>query len=200
MIGRLSGELIEKNVPTLVMDVGGVGYELEAPLTTFYRLPELGAQLVLHVHFVVRQDAQLLYGFTDKKERDLFRTLIKVNGVGPKLALAILSGMEAAEFVKSVRSKDIPSMVRLPGVGKKTAERIIIDLEGRLDEWGGNLVDDQSGSLESIVSQRNLVRDAENALVSLGYKPQQAAIAIAQVKDEDLDVEGLIKKALQNLG
>lgn len=200
MIGRLSGELIEKNVPTLVMDVGGVGYELEAPLTTFYRLPELGAQLVLHVHFVVRQDAQLLYGFTDKKERDLFRTLIKVNGVGPKLALAILSGMEAAEFVKSVRSKDIPSMVRLPGVGKKTAERIIIDLEGRLDEWGGNLVDDQSGSLESIVSQRNLVRDAENALVSLGYKPQQAAIAIAQVKDEDLDVEGLIKKALQNFG
>lgn len=200
MIGRLSGELIEKNVPTLVMDVGGVGYELEAPLTTFYRLPELGAQLVLHVHFVVRQDAQLLYGFTDKKERDLFRTLIKVNGVGPKLALAILSGMEAAEFVKSVRSKDIPSMVRLPGVGKKTAERIIIDLEGRLDEWGGNLVDDQSGSLESIVSQRNLVRDAENALVSLGYKPQQAAIAIAQVKDEDLDVEGLIKKALQNIG
>ncbi len=200
MIGRLSGELIEKNVPTLVMDVGGVGYELEAPLTTFYRLPELGAQLVLHVHFVVRQDAQLLYGFTDKKERDLFRTLIKVNGVGPKLALAILSGMEAAEFVKSVRSKDIPSMVRVPGVGKKTAERIIIDLEGRLDEWGGNLVDDQSGSLESIVSRRNLVRDAEKALVSLGYKPQQAAIAIAQVKDEDLDVEGLIKKALQNLG
>jgi len=199
MIGRLSGELIQKSMPMLVMDVGGVGYELEASLTTFYRLPEVGAQLVLHVHFVVREDAQLLYGFTDIKERDLFRELIKVNRVGPKLALTILSGMEVSEFVKSVQTKDIQSMGRLPGVGKKTAERLIIEMTGRLEGWDGSTADDLSSNRELATSQRNLIRDAETALVTLGFKPQQAAIAIAQVKDEDLDVEGLIKKALQNL-
>lgn len=200
MIGRLTGELIEKNVPTLVLDVGGVGYELQAPLTTFFRLPETGEQLVLHVHFVVREDAQLLYGFIDKKERDLFRSMIKVNGVGPKLALTILSGMAASEFVRCVQSKDAASLVRLPGVGKVTAERVIMELDGRLDEWDASAVDDRSSDRDAVVNQRNLLRDAETALVTLGYKPQQAAQAIARVKEEDLDVEGLIRKALQNLG
>ncbi|MCH8135207.1 MAG: Holliday junction branch migration protein RuvA, partial [Proteobacteria bacterium] len=181
-------------------DVGGVGYELQAPLTTFFRLPETGEQLVLHVHFVVREDAQLLYGFIDKKERDLFRSMIKVNGVGPKLALTILSGMAASEFVKCVRSKDVASLVRLPGVGKVTAERVIMELDGRLDEWAASAVDDRPSDGETVVNQRNLIRDAESALVTLGYKPPQAAQAIARVKEEDLDVEGLIKKALQNLG
>lgn len=200
MIGRLTGELIEKNVPTLVLDVGGVGYELQAPLTTFFRLPETGEQLVLHVHFVVREDAQLLYGFIDEKERDLFRSMIKVNGVGPKLALTILSGMAASEFVKCVQSKDVASLVRLPGVGKVTAERVIMELDGRLDEWAASAVDDRPSDRETVVNQRDLIRDAESALVTLGYKPPQAAQAIARVKEEDLDVEGLIKKALQNLG
>lgn len=200
MIGRLTGELIEKNVPTLVLNVGGVGYELQAPLTTFFRLPETGEQLVLHVHFVVREDAQLLYGFIDKKERDLFRSMIKVNGVGPKLALTILSGMAASEFVRCVQSKDTASLVRLPGVGKVTAERVIMELDGRLDEWDASAVDDRSSDRDAVVNQRNLLRDAETALVTLGYKPQQAAQAIARIKEEDLDVEGLIRKALQNLG
>ena len=200
MIGRLRGELIEKSVPTLLMDVGGIGYEVEAPLTTFYRLPEVGAQLVLYVHFVVREDAQLLYGFADQKERNLFRLMIKVNNVGPKLALAILSGMPALEFVNCVQSKDVQSLVRLPGVGKVTAERVIMELDGRLDEWMESAADDRSGSREIAASQRNLIRDAETALVTLGFKPQEAAQAIAHVQDDDLDVEGLIKKALQNLG
>lgn len=200
MIGRLTGELIEKNVPTLVLNVGGVGYELQAPLTTFFRLPETGEQLVLHVHFVVREEAQLLYGFIDKKERDLFRSMIKVNGVGPKLALTILSGMAASEFVRCVQSKDTASLVRLPGVGKVTAERVIMELDGRLDEWDASAVDDRSSDRDAVVNQRNLLRDAETALVTLGYKPQQAAQAIARIKEEDLDVEGLIRKALQNLG
>jgi Holliday junction DNA helicase RuvA len=200
MIGRLRGELIEKSVPTLLMDVDGIGYELEAPLTTFYRLPEVGAQLVLYVHFVVREDAQLLYGFADKKERNLFRLMIKVNGVGPKLALAILSGRPALEFVNCVQSKDVQSLVRLPGVGKVTAERVIMELDGRLDEWMGSAADDRSGDREIAASQRNLIRDAETALVTLGFKPQEAAKAIALVQEDDLDVEGIIKKALQNLG
>ena len=199
MIGRLTGELIEKSVPSLVMDVGGVGYEVEAPLTTFYQLPQVGARLVLHVHFVVREDAQLLYGFIDKKERDLFRSMIKVNGVGPKLALTILSGMQAAEFVKCVKGKDVASLVRLPGVGKVTAERVIMELAGRLDEWAAGAEDGRTVDRETVLNQRNLIRDAETALVTLGYNPQQAAKAIALVKEEDLDVEGLIRKALQNL-
>jgi|TARA_Y100000310_G_scaffold345590_1_gene466994 Holliday junction DNA helicase RuvA len=200
MIGRLTGALIEKSVPSLVMNVGGVGYEVEAPLTTFYRLPEVGAQLTLYVHFVVREDAQLLYGFTDKKERDLFRSMIRVNGVGPKLALTILSGMEALEFVKCVQSKDVASLVRVPGVGKVTAERVIMELDGRLQEWGATVADDSATSREIVANRRNLVRDAETALVTLGYKPQEAAKAIARVQEEDLDVEGLIRKALQSLG
>ena len=121
MIGRIQGVLIEKQPPVVLVDVQGVGYEIQAPMTTIYQLPELGEQVTLHTHFVVREDAQLLYGFAEQRERALFRTLIKVNGVGPKLALTILSGIETDDFVRCVREDDTATLVRLPGVGKKTA-------------------------------------------------------------------------------
>jgi len=133
VIGRLTGELVEKSPPELLIDVSGVGYELEASMNTFYKLPDVGTFVTLYTHFVVREDAQLLYGFADKNERTLFRTLIKVNGVGPKLALTILSGISVQEFIRTVQHEDSTALVRLPGVGKKTAERLIIEMKDKLD-------------------------------------------------------------------
>src|SRR5690606_22350349 len=135
MIGRISGILLEKQAPRLLVDVAGVGYEIDVPMTTLYKLPEMGQPVVLHTHFVVREDAQLLYGFFDWAERELFRLLIKVNGVGPKMALAILSGIEGSEFVRCVQDHDINTLVRIPGVGKKTAERLLVEMQDRLKEF-----------------------------------------------------------------
>jgi len=198
MIGRIKGNIIEKQAPELLLDVNGVGYEIFAPMSTFYRLPSLGETVVLHTHFVVREDAQQLYGFFDKQERALFRTLIKVNGVGPKLALTILSGIEADDFVRSVHQGDSNALVRLPGVGKKTAERLIIEMKDRLKDWQ---VDGASTASEpmvaSVVSHNAIVADAESALIALGYKPVEAAKAIAAVKGEVTSSEELIRAALK---
>ncbi|HIJ48241.1 MAG TPA: Holliday junction branch migration protein RuvA, partial [Gammaproteobacteria bacterium] len=135
MIGRLSGVLVERKPPELLVDVGGVGYELEASMSTFYQLPTVGESVVLFTHMVVREDAQLLYGFATESERRMFRALIRVRGVGAKLALAILSGMSAEDFVRSVQDENITALVRLPGVGKKTAERLVLEMKDRLKEW-----------------------------------------------------------------
>ena len=138
MIGRLQGVILVKQAPEIVIDVNGVGYEVQVPMTTIYQLPEVGKSVTLHTHFVVREDAQLLYGFAELRERSLFRTLIKVNGVGPKLALTILSGIESDDFVRCVRDGDTASLVRLPGVGKKTAERLLVEMKDRLKDWAIN--------------------------------------------------------------
>ncbi len=200
MIGRLVGVLVEKMSPVILVDVNGVGYEVEVPLSTLTRLPAPGVEVVLHTHFVVRDDAQLLYGFYDKLERQVFRSLIKVNGVGPKLALVLLSGMDVAEFVACIQHNDVQSLVRLPGVGRKTAERLIIEMRDRLDEWGVSGEGEDAVTLSATANARAVLRDAETALISLGYKPQEAARVISSIKDEELDLEGLIKEALKRMG
>ena len=197
MIGRLKGIVIEKQAPELLLDVNGVGYEVLAPMSTFYRLPGLGDPIVLHTHFVVREDAQQLYGFYDKQERSLFRTLIKVNGVGPKLALTILSGIEADEFVASVHRGDSDALVRLPGVGKKTAERLIIEMKDRLKDWQGDPSVVAAVAMPSAPSANQLVADAESALVALGYKPTEAAKAIAKLPGDYDNSEDMIRAALK---
>lgn len=200
MIGRLRGELLEKLDSTCLVDINGIGYEVEISLTTFAGLPEIGSQVVLHTHFVVREDAQLLYGFINKQERRVFKSLIRVNGVGPKLALTLLSGMMASEFVECVQEGDVQTLVRVPGIGKKTAERLILEMRDRLDEWAvvDTKLDDGAGSSRAMA--RETARDAETALISLGYKPQDAAKAISQVQGKDLELSALIKEALKKIG
>ncbi len=200
MIGRLRGQLVEKHPPALVIDVGGVGYELEAPMSTFYQLPEVGAEVTLITHFVVREDAQLLYGFADKSERQLFRTLIRVNGVGPKLALAILSGMEADMFARCVNEQETTMLTRIPGVGKKTAERLIVEMKDRLNEWQPALAAMEQaaqGKSVSTVTKHDPVQDAVSALIALGYRPQDASKAISAVEAEGLETDQLIRLALR---
>ncbi|GAA4649125.1 Holliday junction branch migration protein RuvA [Kistimonas scapharcae] len=201
MIGRLRGIVVEKRPPQLLLDVNGVGYEVEAPMTTFYRLPEEGQEATLYTHFVVREDAQLLYGFADRKERQLFRTLIRVNGVGPKLGLAILSGMESDMFVRCVHDDDSATLTRLPGIGKKTAERLIVEMRDRLDDWAPELGGADAASPSLVVSNtpsdRVAVQDAISALVSLGYRQQDASKAIGSVKEDGLASEELIRRALK---
>ncbi|MBB1267810.1 Holliday junction branch migration protein RuvA [Shewanella sp. SR44-3] len=202
MIGRLKGILVEKQAPEIVLDVGGVGYELQVPMTSFYELPELEQSATLYTHFVVREDAQLLYGFITKQERALFRLLIKTNGVGPKLALTILSGMTAGEFVSCVERDDIVTLVKLPGVGKKTAERLVVEMRDKLK----SLLEASVGNEREFMLQSNYTapvanaeEDAISALVSLGYKPPQASRAVSNAYKEGMDTETLIKLALKSM-
>lgn len=205
MIGRLTGELVEKLPPTLMIDVAGVGYEVEASMNTFYKLPDVGTFVTLYTHFVVREDAQLLYGFADKQERSLFRQLIKVNGVGPKLALTILSGISAPEFVRCVHAEDTAALVRLPGVGKKTAERLIIEVKDKLDKLEmPSAIEFELGAVElpgSKVAPVDNRADAETALVALGYKPLQATKAIEAAAEQlpGASTEDLIRQALKTM-
>ncbi len=205
MIGRISGILLEKNNQQALIDIQGVAYEVDVPLNTFFNLPHTGASVTLHTHFVVREDAQLLFGFLDERERAFFRLLIKINGVGPKLALAMLSGMEVSEFVRCVQHDDVKSLVKLPGVGKKTAERLIIEIKDKLKDWQGN---EDLPALEGGVSARqgnSSIEEAETALISLGYKPQEAsraviaAVKILEEAELEADSENLIRTALKNM-
>lgn len=201
MIGRLRGTLAEKQPPHLVIDVNGVGYELEVPMTTLYRLPALGEPLTLHTHLVVREDAQLLYGFYDKRDRELFRELIRLNGVGPKLALALMSGLEVDELVRCVQAQDTSALMKVPGVGKKTAERLLVELKDRFKAWetlpgmATLVIEPSAGPAVS-----NAENDALSALISLGYKPQEASRAVALVKEDGLSSEDLIRRALKGMG
>ena len=200
MIGRIRGVLVDKKPPEIQIDVAGICYEVQVPMSTLYQLPELGKELVLHTHFVVREDAQLLYGFFEEKDKSMFRSLIKINGVGPKMALGILSSMEADEFVRAVRSDDINAMVKMPGIGKKTAERLLIEMRDRLKDWEG--ADEGSDAAAPERDSSSMTNDAETALISLGYKPQQAAHAIAQVLKSNPDVkdsEELIRHSLKSM-
>ena len=198
MIGRLQGLILEKQAPQLLIDVMGVGYEVQAPLSTFAVLGGLGEAVVLHTHLAIREDAHQLFGFADKAERTLFRTLIKVSGVGPKLALAILSGMDAASFAACVHEENVTALTRLPGVGKKTAERLIVEMRDRLKEWQSPAPSLLSESQPSVPSRDQMLAEAESALVALGYKPQEAGKMLMKVPDTFTTAEELIREALRS--
>ncbi len=200
MIGRIRGTLIHKQPPEILVEVGGIGYEIQVPVTTLFRLPALGEPVTVLTHFVVREDAQLLYGFVDESDRTLFRLLIKVNGVGPKLALTILSGMDSASFVRCVQCDDISSLVALPGVGKKTAERLLIEMRDKLKDWLAKADDTAPGAPGDLMTPppADIVADAEGALIALGYKPQEAGRMVSAVNDDSIDDSGeLIRRALK---
>ena len=192
MIGALRGRLLKKNPPFLLLEVGGVGYELEAPMTTFYDLPDDDREITLSVHMVVRDDAQLLYGFSDSQQRELFRMLIKINGVGPRVALGVLSAMRARQLVECVQNQDADMLARVPGIGKKTAARILMDMQDRVNNLSvaGDAPTPAAGDARA---------DAVQALLSLGYKIADANKAVAAVRDADLPREELIRRALQYL-
>ncbi|MEN8166765.1 MAG: Holliday junction branch migration protein RuvA [Pseudomonadota bacterium] len=198
MIGRLRGDLADKQAPYLLLDVNGVGYELEVPMSTFFNLPDRGAQVTLHTHLAIRDDAHVLYGFGSESERTLFRSLLKVNGVGAKMALGILSGMSAEDFAQCVQNEDVASLVRLPGIGKKTAQRLIVEMRDRLSRLE---ILPSSGSIASAgVSPdrpETPVSDAVAALTALGYRPQDAARMVKAVETADQSSEALIRSALQ---
>ncbi|MEE4145361.1 MAG: Holliday junction branch migration protein RuvA [Halieaceae bacterium] len=202
MIGRIRGTLVQKQPPDILVDVGGVGYEVQVPMTTLFQLPQLGGEVSLVTHFVVREDAQLLYGFIDERDRRLFRQLIRVSGVGPKLALTILSGMDSSSFARCVQRDDISSLVALPGVGKKTAERLLVEMRDKLKDWFGS-GDGQAARTagdELLARAGNNVADAEGALIALGYKPQEASRMVAAVNDDSAaSSEDLIRRALKSV-
>ncbi len=204
MIGRLRGTLVEKQAPHLLIEVGGVGYELIAPMTTVYRLPELNEEVVLYTHFAVSETAQQLFAFHSKADRELFRLLIKVNGVGPKMAAGIMS-MEAADIVHCVRSDNVSALVKVPGVGKKTAERLIIEMRDKLKAWqGADALPHVSPELVSVSetapASNQLIAEAESALVALGYKPTDASRAVAAVMNDSVNrAEDLIRAALKSM-
>jgi Holliday junction DNA helicase RuvA len=200
MIGRIRGILVHKQAPLILVEVGGVGYELHVPMTTLFQLPALGSEVSLVTHFVVREDAQLLYGFVEERDRSLFRELIKVSGVGPKMALTILSGMDAQSFARCVQRDDISSLVALPGVGKKTAERLLVEMRDKLKDWlvRPGAVDGAAGSGIALAPLTDIVADAEGALITLGYKPQEASRMVAAVNDDSVaESEELIRRALK---
>ncbi len=192
MIGRLRGVLVEKQPPWLLLEVQGVGYEVEATMNTFYALPAVGTECTLYTHLVVREDAHLLYGFASEAERALFRRLIRINGVGAKLALTILSGMSVEDFGHCVRQGDSAALTRLPGVGKKTAERLIVELRDRLE--GSEAVTAAPPGAPAVADP---VQDAVSALTALGYRPQEASRMVRAVAAEGLGSEEIIRQALQ---
>lgn len=194
MIGWLRGELREKEAPLVVLDVNGVGYEVEAPTTTFSTLPEVGKTVALYTHLQVREDAHNLYGFTSETERNVFRLLLKVSGVGAKLALAILSGMDAASFARCVYEGDTVSLARLPGIGKKTAERLVMEMSDRLERTMA--VPRVSATAEATVHM-DPVHEAVNALVSLGFRPQEASARVQTIETNGLASDEIVRQALR---
>lgn len=200
MIGRLSGIVLEKQPPQILIDVNGVGYECQAPMNTIYHMPEVGGKVVLHTHLSISENAHTLFAFYSLEERKLFRELIKVNGVGPKLALTILSGMSAIEFVQHVHHEDVTTLVKIPGIGKKTAERLVVEMKDKLKDWDVGSQPEQKTSASQSNNQNNdNVKEAISALVALGYKPTDASKAISQVDDDNLSAAKLIRLALKQM-
>ncbi len=199
MIGRLRGLILEKQPPEVLLEVGGVGYEIQMPMSCFYSLPEVGQEATLFTHFVVREDAQLLYGFNHRQERQLFREVIKANGVGPKLGLAILSAMTAGQFVACVEQEDVTTLVKIPGVGKKTAERLLVEMKDRLKGWSqGDENTDNETKSTNVAASANFAKDeAISALIALGYKAPTASKAVSQVATDGMTCEEMIRDALR---
>jgi len=200
VIGRLKGILLEKKAPSMLIDVNGVGYEVDVPMTTFYELPKVGEEIVIYTHLVVREDAQSLYGFIRESDRALFRTLIKVSGVGAKLALALLSGITSHDFIKTIRSNDIATLTRIPGVGKKTAERLVIEMRDRLKEL---LPETEVQTSATVIPDDALppdaIKDAVSALIALGFKPPEASRMVSRIDSNGLASEEIIRQALQSV-
>jgi Holliday junction DNA helicase RuvA len=197
MIGFLRGRLTAKQPPQLLVDVGGVGYELEAPMSTFFGLPAIGAEVSLFTHLVVREDAHILFAFATERERRLFRELLKVSNVGPKLALALLSGMTVDAFLACIEAEDVDSLVRTPGVGRKTAERLVVEMRDRIKTFGqitGLVAAGSGGASEAASGPQN---EAFNALVALGYKPPEVVRLLKSVDSSAQTTEDIIRKALQ---
>ncbi len=192
MIGRLTGVLLRKEPPALLLDVGGVGYELEAPMTTFYDLPAVGERVTLFTHLVVREDAHLLYGFSRESQRRLFRGLLKVNGVGPRVALAVLSGLSEEEFARCVLHEDLARLTQVPGIGRKTAERLVIEMRDKLAR-------EPEGDAPMSVAPADPVSEAVSALVALGYKPNEASRAVRALPSKGLKAEEIIRQALKSM-
>ena len=199
MIGQIRGIILEKQPPQLIVDVSGIGYEIDAPMGTFYQLPEIGQEVKLFTHFVVREDAHHLYGFYTRDERLLFRTLLKVNGVGPRLALTVLSSTAPDEFVRLVLNNDTASLVRLPGVGKKTAERLVIEMRDKLSNWYQTPIEDKAIKKEALSGRHQILHDAISALITLGYKQQEANRTVTKIDDGLLTSEELIRRALREM-
>ena len=197
MIGRLHGVLQRKEPPALLVDVGGVGYELEAPMTAFYELPAVGEQVTLYTHLVVREDAHLLYGFVREAQRRLFRALLKVNGVGPRVALAVLSGLSDHEFSRCVAEEDIARLTKVPGIGRKTAERLVIEMRDKLP--ADSVLPATSSTVTGPPPPGDPVSEAVSALVSLGYKPNEASRAVRSVSTQGLGAEEIIRQALKGM-
>jgi Holliday junction DNA helicase RuvA len=190
MIGRLAGMLLEKNPPQIVVEAGGVGYEVEVPMSTFYNLPAPGERVVLLTHLVVREDAHLLYGFGSEAERRAFRQLLKISGVGARTALAVLSGLSVAELIEAVAAQESGRLVKVPGIGRKTAERLLLELKGKL---GADLV-----SGVAVNRPKAVASDVTNALLALGYSDKEAQLAVKQLP-EGLSVSEGIRQALKSL-
>src|SRR3990167_788281 len=197
MIGYLQGMILEKQPPLLMLDVHGVGYEIDAPMTTFYQLPDIGQTVSLYIHFVVREDAHYLYGFYTRDERHLFRTLLKVNGVGPRLALTILSSTTPHEFVQLVLNNDTDNLTRLPGIGKKTAERLVIEMRDKLNAWQDH--NPHPTEVKNGGARHLILQDAISALIALGFKQQEANRIITKIDDGKANSEDLIRCALREM-
>lgn len=206
MIGRIKGKLLAKKAQEVLVDVNGIGYEVHVPMTSVFELPALGQEVVLLTHLVVREDAHMLYGFLHEKERGLFRILIRTGGIGPKMALTILSGIGPDQFVSCIHNNDVNSLIRLPGVGRKTAERLVMEMRDKFKER------DQETSVPGVFPERPAgagaahdLQEAESALISLGYKPQEAIKAVSQAAKQleeagkAQDIEALIRLALKNM-
>ncbi len=192
MIGSLHGKMAFKQTPVIVIDCAGVGYEVETPMSTFLELPPVGAEVFLHTHLLVRDDAHALYGFSTEEEKTLFRLLLKVSGVGAKMGLAILSGMGVSDFERCVRYDDAAMLVKIPGVGKKTAERLIIEMRDKIDESPAQAIMAKAGQVAT--DPRS---EAVDALVALGYKPAEVMRLLAKLDLEDLSAEDIIRLALR---
>jgi len=202
LIGFIRGILLEKDAPFILVDVNGIGYELQAPMTTFFQLPPVNGNVMLYAHFSVSENAQQLFGFISKKDRDLFRLLIKVSGVGPKMAIGILS-MESSDFIRCVMEDNITKLTKVPGVGKKTAERLLIEMRDKLKAWQSAPIFDMGSSndiADSSAVHKDWISEAESALVALGYKPVEASKSISGVMRDDItSSEDLIRAALKSM-
>ena len=192
MIGFLRGTLVVKQPPVLVLDVNGVGYELSAPMSTFYELPAVGDEIMLLTHLLVREDAQVLYGFINEDERLLFRSLLRVSGIGAKIALAILSGISAEGFVHCVRSEDTATLIKVPGIGRKTAERLIVEMRDRIGS-----TPEGTATANAMSTAGKSVEEAYGALVALGYKPAESTRLLKNIDTDGLGAEQIIRLALK---